>query len=208
MRKYLSLLLIAILCIILITLIIYITLNPSQNEPIKVVLKTKTIESTTIIIPTETEIENEITIEEEPIMEKEEVVYTTNDDYSATIIAKIIYGEARGVYSTTEQACIAWTILNRVDYYGGTIVEIALSPNQFAYDLSFPTIDDYGRDLFVLAKDVIGRWEAEKTGQTNIGRVLPSDYMWYAGDGQRNYYRNAYQGGDRWDYSLESPYES
>lgn len=31
--------------------------------------------------------------------------------------------------------------------------------------------------------------------------------MWYAGDGVRNYFRDKYIGGNRWDYSLESPYE-
>lgn len=38
--------------------------------------------------------------------------YTKSD---ATIIAKIMYGEARGIKSKTEIACIGWCILNRVD---------------------------------------------------------------------------------------------
>lgn len=138
----------------------------------------------------------------------EEKVYYSEDEYSAVILAKTMYGEARGVYSVTEQACIAWTILNRVDYYGGSVYEVATSPNQFAYSYSFATIDDYGRDLVALSRDILGRWEAEKQGVENVGRVLPSDYMWYAGDGYHNYFRNSYEGGPDWDYSLPSPYES
>ena len=73
---------------------------------------------------------------------------------------------------------------------------------------NFLTVDDYGRDLFELAKDIIGQQEVEKQGQENVGRVLPSEYMWYAGDGQHNYFRTNYTGGSGWDYSLPSPYES
>lgn len=143
-------------------------------------------------------------------------VYTTDDEYSATIIAKIIYGEARGIWSVTEQACIAWSILNRVDAdYGmfawwNTIEEVATYPNQFNYSSAFPTVDDYGRDLVELAKDVIGRWEAEKNGETEVGRVLPSDYLWFASDGSgHNYFRNnATYPYMYWYYTLESPYDS
>lgn len=136
------------------------------------------------------------------------IIYCSIDEYSATIIAKTIYGEARGISSVTEQACVAWTILNRVDYYGGTVESIVTTPHQFAYSYYFPTIDDHGRDLLSLAKDVLGRWEAEKNGEVEVGRVLPTDYLWYTGDGCHNYFRNAYEGGNRWNYSLESPYES
>ena len=52
---------------------------------------------------------------------------------------------------------------------------------------------------------------AERTSgnrQVEVGRVLPADYLWFSGDGKRNHFRNAYRGGDRWDWSLPSPYES
>ena len=37
------------------------------------------------------------------------------DDPRVYIIAQLIWGEARGVQSTTEQAAVAWCVLNRVD---------------------------------------------------------------------------------------------
>ena len=39
-------------------------------------------------------------------------------DTDAKMIARVIWGEARGIKSQTERACIAWTILNRCDNYG------------------------------------------------------------------------------------------
>ena len=54
----------------------------------------------------------------------------------------------------------------------------------------------------------IHRWSRKKAGKTIVGRVLPKAYKWYAGDGKHNYFRNQYQGGTRWNYSLPSPYEN
>ena len=102
----------------------------------------------------------------------EEQAYRTETD--AAIIAKVIYGEARGVYSLTEQACVAWTILNRVDAGYGTIEEVAKADARFCYSEKFPTVDDYGRDIKKLAYDVLDRWENDKEG-----RVLPRGYLWF-----------------------------
>lgn len=147
-------------------------------------------------------------VESEPAASLEGVYYTDLDTV-ATMIAKTIYGEARGTYSITEQACIIWTMLNRVDAGYGTLEEIITAKYQFAYKASFPTTDDYGRDLVALAKDVIARWESEKSGKTDVGRVLPQGYLWYSGDGSHNYFRNSYSNySQRWDYSLSSPYEN
>lgn len=132
--------------------------------------------------------------------------YTAND---ATMMARVMYLEARGIKSKTEIACVGWTILNRVDAkFKDSIAAVITAPNQFAYSASAPTTSDYGYSLVALATDVLDRWSREKAGQTNVGRVLPKDYFWYAGDGSHNYFRNQYKGGTRWDYSLPSPYEN
>ena len=142
-------------------------------------------------------------------------LYTSSD---ATVCAKIMYNEGRGLKSKTELACIVWTILNRVDAgYGSTIQKVALAKNQFAYTAGAKTTSDYGYDLIALAKDVMDRWSREKAGQGNIGRVLPKGYLWYYGDGTHNYFFNNYQKfmacvkaqryvGGGWNYSLKSPY--
>ncbi len=117
----------------------------------------------------------------------------------------MVWGEARGIPSDTEKAACVWCVLNRVDYGYGNIVMVVTAPYQFAgYDIDNP-IDD---EIKALCEDVLTRWYAEKAGETDVGRVLPSDYMWFTGDGERNYFRNAYEGGQTWDWSLQSPYES
>lgn len=125
--------------------------------------------------------------------------YTEND---VTMIAQVMYLEARGIKSKTEIACLGWTILNRYDAgYANSIAGVITAPNQFAWYSGAPTVSDYGYDLKALARDVLERWNREQNGETNVGRVLPSDYMWYAGDGKHNYFRNAYSGGTRWNYA-------
>lgn len=120
------------------------------------------------------------------------------------MMAKILAVECPSVPSTTEQACVAWTICNRVDAGYGTLEQVMTAPNQFAYYNS----TEAPSHLYDLAEDVLIRWSREKSGQQDVGRVLPSDYMWFSGDGRHNYFRNQYQGGEVWTYSLPTPYES
>lgn len=133
--------------------------------------------------------------------------YTKSD---ATIIAKIMYGEARGIKSKTEIACIGWCILNRVDAgMGKNIQSVALAANQFYYKAGAPTVSDHGYDLVALATDVLDRWSREKAGQTNVGRVLPKQYKWYAGDGSHNWFYPSWpcKRAQRWNFkSVTSPY--
>lgn len=133
--------------------------------------------------------------------------YTKSD---ATIIAKIMYGEARGIKSKTEIACIGWCILNRVDAgMGKNIQSVALAAHQFYYKAGAPTVSDHGYDLVALATDVLDRWSREKAGQTNVGRVLPKQYKWYAGDGSHNWFYPSWpcKRAQRWNFkSVTSPY--
>ena len=141
---------------------------------------------------------------EETIENKEVMYYSDND---AMLLAKVTYLEARGIENKTELACVMWTILNRVDAGYGTIEEVITAPNQFAYSPDANTVTDHGVNLVELAYDVLSRWNSEKNGKTNVGRVLPADYLWYAGNGEHHYFRNEFRTANKWDYSLPSPYE-
>lgn len=128
--------------------------------------------------------------------------YSENE---ALIVAKILYRECRGIPSITEQACVIWTMCNRVDAgYGVSILQVATEPGQYAWYEDTPV----WQELYELAKDVLDRWSLEKLGFENVGRVLPEDYLWFRGDGKHNHFRNQYKGGAIWDYSLASPYET
>ena len=126
-------------------------------------------------------------------------------DEEVIVLAKMLWGEARGVSSDAEKAACVWCALNRVDHGYGDITAVVTAPYQFVGYREGNPVDD---DLITLCIDVLTRWYAEKDEQAEVGRVLPADYLWFSGDGERNHFRNAYRGGDRWDWSLPSPYES
>lgn len=144
----------------------------------------------------------EIPVTQPEVTEVSCIQYYTEQD--AIDIAKVLYRECRGVPSKTEQACVAWTILNRVDRYNSTVYSVVRSPNQFAFYENTPVWDE----LLGLAYDVLGRWSQEKNGLDDVGRVLPAEYTFFEGRDGHNHFRDNYTGAYHvWDYSLDSPYE-
>lgn len=134
------------------------------------------------------------------------------DDADVTMIAKTMYGESQGIWSLTEQAAVAWTICNRVDSsgygMGKSIAHVVTFPDQFhGYSPNRPVYDDYGRDLRILAADVLVRWAMERDGY-DVMRVLPKECLWFSGDGKQNIFRDQYKGGNRWGWELPTPYEN
>ena len=127
-------------------------------------------------------------------------------DYEEDIdmIAQLIWAEARGVDSTMEQAAVAWCVLNRYDAgYGFSISDVITSPSQFAYRRGLPVLDKFRE----LAKDVLTRWLLEKQGIEDVGRVLPEDYLYFAGSHGANRFRTGYSSRTYWDWSLPDPYD-
>ena len=134
-------------------------------------------------------------------------VFAPNDNYDKTLraMSKMALGEAGGC-CPTEIAATVWNVLNRYDAggYASSIFGVISAPNQYhGYVPSF----GIRKDVYNICEDVIARWVLEKEGNENIGRILPSDYLWFAGDGLHNHFRNQYRGGDRWDWSLPTPYD-
>lgn len=123
------------------------------------------------------------------------------DAYIVDLMARTIYAEARGC-STMEQAAVAWCVLNRVDAGYGDIEAVLTAPHQFA-----TWGGEIGQEQLDIAADVLIRWEREKAGEADVGRVLPSEYLWFTGNGSENLFRDAYEGGSYWDWSLPNPYE-
>jgi hypothetical protein len=140
------------------------------------------------------------TVVEQVVEAVPEVVINETD---VEMLAKLVWGEARGC-TTTEQAAVIWTVLNRVDsedpVFPDTIQEVVTQPWQFiGYDPNHPV----EQDKVDLARDVLTRW---LTG--GEGRVLPKEYVFFHGDGIHNHFRIEYQhNGQYWDWSLDSPYE-
>ena len=182
-------------------------------KPVPVETPTPTPEPTPEPTPTQTpgaviEFE-EIPIqtpEQKPVL-KPSQNSTMTFELSARYMAKTVYGEAGGC-STTEQAAVAWCILNWVDEkgYAATPENVAKISKWSDCFHGYVSSNPVTTEIHNLCMDVIGRWLQEKQGVTEVGRVLPREYLFFHGDGVHNYFRNAYIGGTRWNWSLPSPY--
>ncbi len=144
----------------------------------------------------------------EPLISLRPVCDAGGVDYDAEIeaIARTMWGEARGIPSTTEIAAVGWCILNRVDSpdFPNNVIEVCAQPNQFkGYRAYYPVTDE----LRGLAADVMIRWVKEREGDTDAGRVLPAEYLYFVGNGEHNLYTVEYLGTDIYDWRLPSPYE-
>lgn len=131
----------------------------------------------------------------------------TPSESDVEYIAKTVYGEALIVKSDTRRAAVVWCILNRVDSrgYPNTIEGVVTAPYQFSgYDPDHPVLPEL-RDLAI---DVLQRWNAEKNGEAEVGRVLPRNYCFFIGDGFEDHFSAEWKSTDYWDWSLPSPYES
>lgn len=170
-----------------------------------------------------TETESSIEATEEPISEQTEVTETETtsppltlasmyDKYDleadAIMLAKLVYAEAGVVKSSTERACVIWTVLNRVDKYGTSVETEVTKPHQFAWHEDSPV---YG-DMLDLAYDVLARWYLSKETGELCGRVLSGNYYYFYGDGRHNHFfadwNECKARVNEWDYSLPSPYEN
>ena len=130
---------------------------------------------------------------------------TINEDDAVTL-AKLVYGEGRGIASKAQKAAIIWCVLNRVEdsRFDNTIYEVVTAKNQFeGYNVNNPVWEE----LLDLSRDVLERWEREKNGDENVGRTLPKDYLFFYGNGKVNKFTKQWREKTYWDWSLESPYE-
>lgn len=153
--------------------------------------------------------EPEVVVETAAEIELPEIGYLADDP--AIYLAKTVWGEARGC-SPMEQAAVVWCVLNRVDselaYVPDDIISVITQVDGHGYyhfrgyNPDFPVT----YEIYDLVVDVLARWELEKTGVEDVGRVLPKEYLYFHGDGEHNHFRDEYSGGNRWDWSLPNPY--
>lgn len=160
----------------------------------------------------------------EPAEPEQVKLYTEAD---VDMLARLIYTEARGVKSKTEQAAVVWVVLNRLDNTNRlqkTIADVVCAPHQFDYRPWAPVLPEFEE----LAEDVLERWEREKNGvedvgratagspaspggasrsAEDVGRVLPVEYQYFEGDGGRNWFSAEWKSQEYWDWGLASPYE-
>lgn len=107
-------------------------------------------------------------------------------------IARTLYGECRGAETDAEKEAVAWVILNRVDAgYADTVLGVVSAPGQFAgYSPEHPLWPE----LVEVARRVLTMHHREQMG-IEVERALPREYLWFSGDGVRNWFRDSYGGG-------------
>ena len=133
-----------------------------------------------------------------PVMSEPENHVTANPDASEvyyestdTIAMMAITMRNESIGSIPEESMkVGWCICNRAMNWGQSISHVISSPNQFAY---------YGGGLYSgywyeLATYVIIDYYHELNGEPYeyYGRLLPSDMMWFKGDGSYNTFYNYY----------------
>lgn len=119
-------------------------------------------------------------------------------------LAKALWGEYRSA-SKEQQAGVIWCVFNRVDspQFPDTIAEVCTHEQFHGYSFNNPV----EQELIDMVLDVYDRWQREKLGEQDVGRVLPPEYVFFHGDGKVNHYRTQFiHNGDYWDWSLPSPY--
>lgn len=116
------------------------------------------------------------------------------DQEDAELLAQVTWCEARGC-DQRQQAAVMWCVLNRVDdpRFPDSVRGVILQENQFYY-LDWAPVTE---ELYDLACDVLARWQMEDL-LIDSGRVLPAEYLWFAGDGTKNTFRTEYRGGETW----------
>lgn len=140
----------------------------------------------------------------------DDVYYVRVNEDDAKLMAQCAWGEFNDTSNPEQIAAVMWVILNRVDAnYDGqhTIEQVIKAPGQFnGYSRYAPIV---GKHLEI-AKDVLYRHELEMhygIMEEVSGRVLPSNYLFFSGNGYVNTFRTDYVGGTEWDFSWWNPYE-
>lgn len=189
--------------------------NADANEPNEIRLTTLEYREPEVALIVEHPVYSEkpkmteITNDPEDVISPEHEKLYSEDDVIA--LAKMSYGESWCTGSDTEMTACMWVALNRYDsgdaYYADcdSVADVVTQPNQFhGYDADHPVEPR----LEALARDVLERWSAEKRGAEDVGRTLPPEYCYFWGDGVKNHFCTEWQGGDVYDWSLESPYDN
>ena len=151
----------------------------------------------------ESDRDTEVVIEEPKIKKKwyseEDVVNMAKMCYGESMNLPILntaYGDRSATYQSAEAM---YAVLNRVDAgYGGISTCIKAKRQFVGYKSSNPVTDE----LYDLAKLVIEDWS---TGEERY-RVLPSEFLYFHGDGRHNHCTTESGSGIEYDHKIPDPF--
>ena len=115
-------------------------------------------------------------------------------DELAELAGRAIWGEAGGIQDEAQRAAVVWCACNRADAWDMEIGEV-LTVDQF-HGLAIR--GEVPSQHMELARDVLARWTLEAEGWQDVGRVLPSRFLYFEGNGVINLFSTEYGGGEYW----------
>lgn len=115
-------------------------------------------------------------------------------DELAELAGRAIWGEAGGIQDEAQRAAVVWCACNRADAWDMEIGEV-LTVDQF-HGLAIR--GEVPHQHVELARDVLARWTLEAEGWQSVGRVLPSRFLYFEGNGIINLFSTQYGGGEYW----------
>ena len=124
---------------------------------------------------------------------QEDVLNTAMEAIPDKLVAEaalLAWGEYSGSDYAQRTAPI-WCACNRADAWGLTLEEVMHSD---AFH-GLLTKREVPAEWYDLARETLARWELEKMGYIDVGRTLPSEYLYFSGNGTVNVYRTEYIGG-------------
>lgn len=106
-------------------------------------------------------------------------------------LAQMVWGEARGVELKVEQEAVIWCVFNRIDdpRFPDTIAEVCTHSQFHGYDPDNPVEPE----LYDMALRVWNEWNRLHLGDPTAVRTLPVEYVYFHGDGERNWFRTEYE---------------
>lgn len=140
-----------------------------------------------------------VTYEYKPLpVDYENIGNIMPEETDAVLLAKMYWGEGGAQNTFSQLSACGDCAFNRVKAGYGTLREVITAPNQF---MGYNPNNPVDARLYDIAKDTILRqnlaaWEIETFGETLVNTTLPSDFLWFEGNGKVNTFRNAYEGGD------------
>ena len=115
-------------------------------------------------------------------------------DELAELAGRAIWGEAGGIPDEAQRAAVVWCACNRADAWDMDIGDV-LNVDQF-HGLAIK--GEVPPQHVELARDVLARWTLEAEGWQDVGRVLPSRFLYFEGNGIVNLFSTEYGGGEYW----------
>lgn len=112
----------------------------------------------------------------------------------AELAGRAVWGEAGGIQDYAQRAAVVWCACNRADAWDMNIDDV-LNVDAFHGLAIRGTVPEQHIEL---ARDVLARWTLEAEGWQDVGRVLPSRFLYFEGDGRVNHYSTEYGGGEYW----------